>query len=106
MQIGGIEADFHAYSRFFSRAVRRNDDWKLASFHVFFERDELHPVRPGEVPQFDEALLASMRPSYRYLCYLQKTRGVNLNMNMFGDDRWGELGAFHNGEDEWLAGKS
>lgn len=105
IQIGGIEADFHAYSRFFSRAKKQNGEWRLASFHVFFEKDELRPVIPGQVPQFEPELLAQMRPSYRFLGYYQTKRGVKLNMNLFGDDRFDDILAFHKGEDEWLAGK-
>lgn len=105
IKIGGIDADFHAYCRFFSRAVRQSDDWKLLTFHVLFERDELRPANAGEVPQLDPKLLASLRPSYRFLGYYQTTKGVNLNMNLLGDDRWDDLVAFHKGEDEWLAGK-
>jgi len=103
-EVGGIEADIHAYCRFFSRAVRHNGEWKLLSFHVLFEWDELRPVTPGEVPVFDEGLLSSIRPSYRYLGYSQATQGVNLNLDLLGDDRWDELVAFHAGEDAWLAG--
>jgi hypothetical protein len=103
-ELGGVEVDIHAYCRFFSRAVRQEGHWKLLSFHVLFEWDELRPVMPGQVPEFDEALLASIRPSYRFLGYAQTLRGVNLNPNLLGDDRWDDLVAFHAGEDAWLAG--
>jgi hypothetical protein len=105
IEIGGIEADFHAYTRFYSRAVRENGQWKLLTFHVFFEKDELRPVFAGQAPKLDEKILAKVRPSYRFLGYYQITKGVNLNMNLLGDDRWDELVAFHKREDEWLAGK-
>lgn len=102
--IGGIEADIHSYCRFFSRVVRHGGTWKLLSFHVLFEWDELRPVLPGQVPDLDLKMLAAMRPSYRYLGYAQTMRGVDLNHELLGDDRWAELTAFHRGEDEWLAG--
>ena len=103
-ELGGVQVDIHAYCRFFSRAVRRAGTWKLLSFHVLFEWDELRPVIPGQVPDLDEALLASIRPSYRFLGYAQMLRGVNVNPNLLGDDRWDDLVAFHAGEDAWLAG--
>lgn len=103
-ELGGIQVDIHAYCRFFSRAVRQEGQWKLLSFHVLFEWDELRPVRAGEIPELDEELLASIRPSYRFLGYAQTVRGVNLNPNLLGDDRWDDLVEFHAGEDAWLAG--
>ena len=105
-ELGGVQVDIHAYCRFFSRAVRQADGWRLLSFHVLFEWDELRPVIPGQVPELDEALLASIRPSYRFLGYAQTLRGVNVNPNLLGDDRWDDLVAFHAGEDAWLAGAS
>jgi hypothetical protein len=103
-ELGGIWLDLHSYCRFFSRVVREGSSWKLLSFHVLFEWDEVRPVTPGQVPEFDEELLASIRPSYRHLGYSQTLRGVNLNHDLLGDDRWDELVAFHTHEDEWLGG--
>jgi hypothetical protein len=103
-EIGGIQADLHAYCRFFSRAVRVSGEWKLLTFHVLFEWDELRPTVPGQLPDLDTELLATLRPSYRYLGYMQTKRGVQLNLDLLGDDRWPELVAFHEREDAWLAG--
>lgn len=103
-ELGGIEADIHTYCRFFSRAVRRNGTWELLTFHVLFESDELRPVLPGQVPDLDYELLASLRPSYRFLGYAQATRGIQLDLDLLGDDRWADLVAFHEREDAWLAG--
>lgn len=104
-EVGGVEADLHSYCRFFSRAVRQRGRWKLLSFHVLFEWDELRPVIAGQVPELDHELLASIRPSYRYLGYCRAIRGVKVNLDLLGDDRRDELLAFHEREDEWLAGE-
>lgn len=101
--LNGTEVDIHVYSRFFSRAVRQDGNWKLSTFHVFFERDELRPVVAGETPNLDPQILSAMRPSYRFLGYMQTTRGVKVNPNLLGDDRPDELAAFLKGEDAWLA---
>jgi hypothetical protein len=103
-EFGGIQADFHTYCRFFSRAVRVDGQWKLLTFHVLFEWDELRPVIAGQVPDLDQDLLATLRPSYRFLGYAQTKRGIKLNHDLLGDDRWDDLVAFHKREDEWLAG--
>ncbi len=103
-EMGGISVDVHTYCRFFSRAVNQHGQWKLLTFHVLFEWDELRPSVAGQVPELDQELLAKMRPSYQFLGYAQAKRGVNLNLNLLGDDRWDDLVAFHKREDEWLAG--
>lgn len=102
---GGVQADMHQYCRFFSRAVRQNEQWKLLTFHVLWEWSELRPAIPGQVPQLDLELLAKLRPSYQHLSYAAEIRGRTVNPNLLGDDRWGELVAFHEHEDEWLSGK-
>lgn len=102
--LGGVEVDIHTYCRFFSRAVCQNGTWKLLTFHVLFECDELRPVIPGRVPDLDHELLASLRPSYRFLGYAQAERGVQLDLDLLGDDRWADLVAFHEHEDAWLTG--
>ena len=104
-ELGGIEVDLHAYCRFFSRAVRQDGRWRLLTFHVLFEFDELRPTIPGQVPELDHELLATIRPSYRFLGYAQAKRGVQLDHDLLGDDRWPELVAFHRREDAWLAGE-
>lgn len=102
--IDGVEADLHSYCRFFSRTIREEGRWKILSFHVLFEWDELRPVMPGQIPDLDVDLLSTMRPSYRFLGYMQTKNGVKLNHDLLGDDRWDDLVAFHRGEDEWLGG--
>ncbi|WP_369138605.1 nuclear transport factor 2 family protein [Modestobacter versicolor] len=104
-ELGGIEVDLHTYCRFSSRAVRQDGRWRLLTFHVLFEWDELRPVTAGEVPDLDRELLATLRPSYRFLGYAQLQRGVQLDLDLLGDDRWSELVAFHAREDAWLAGQ-
>lgn len=101
--VDGVEVDFHVFCRFFSRAVRRNGVWKLVRFEVIFERDVMRAVNPGESPRIDTALLFSFRPSYRFLAYIQTSRGVTVNPDLLGDDRPDQLDAFHQNEARWLA---
>ena len=50
------------------------------------------------------SVLATMRPSYKFLAYIQHQRGVKVNPDLLGDDRPERLSAFHEGEARWLAG--
>lgn len=104
VDLGTMEADFFVFCRFFSRAVRVEGNWRLMSFEVLFERDVMKPVNPSDVMPIDWAAIASLRPSYRFLAYVQSLRGVDVNPNLLGDDRPEELAEFHAGEERWLAG--
>ncbi|GGA71659.1 hypothetical protein GCM10011490_22970 [Pseudoclavibacter endophyticus] len=99
----GVEVDFHVYCRFFSRAVRVDESWKLLSFEVLFERDVLKPVDPDERTPIDREVLATLRPSYKFLAYIHYSRGRTVNPDLLGDDRRDELNAFHENEARWLA---
>jgi hypothetical protein len=103
-RLGDVEVDFHVFCRFFSRVVREGGVWKLLSFHVFFERDVMKPVNPAETLPVDWRQLNMMRPSYKFLTYIQTVRGVKVNADLLGDDRPDELAAFHASEEVWLAG--
>ncbi len=103
-RLGEVEVDFHVFCRFFSRAVRDDGVWKIASFEVLFERDVMKPVNPSETMPIDWPLLATMRPSYKFLSYIQHSRGIEVNEELLGDDRPDALAAFHRGEAAWLAG--
>lgn len=104
-QLEGIEIDFQVFCRFFSRAVRGDDGWKLASFHVFFERDVMAPTLAADPLPIDRALLDTLRPSYKFLTYIQRSRGVIVNQDLLGDDRPDELAAFHVVQQRWLSGE-
>ncbi|MGO2111074.1 MAG: nuclear transport factor 2 family protein [Pseudoclavibacter sp.] len=102
VQLEGIEVDFHVFCRFHSRAVRVDDAWKLASFEVLFERDVLNPVNPGDQAPVDLEVLATMRPSYKFLSYIHYTLGRTVNPDLYGDDRRDSLTEFLAAEDRWL----
>nr|WP_295468026.1 nuclear transport factor 2 family protein [Mesorhizobium sp.] len=103
-RLDNVEVDFHVFCRFFSRAVRVEGVWKLMSFEVLFERDVMKPVNPSERLPVDWSRLETLRPSYKFLAWIQQSRGVVVNPDLLGDDRPVELAAFHAGEDRWLAG--
>lgn len=102
--IEGVAVDFYSYCRFFSRAVRQDGAWKLMSFEVLFERDIMHAVNPAQDLPVDWDVLATLRPSYCFISYMQLSRNVIVSQDLLGDDRPEQLAAFHAGEEAWLAG--
>lgn len=104
VRLDGVEVDFHVFCRFFSRVVRQDDGWRLASFEVLFERDVLRAVNPADPLPVDWAVLATYRPSYRFLTWIQERRGTRVNPELYGDDRRDSLLAFYAAERQWLSG--
>jgi hypothetical protein len=103
--MNGTEVDTQVWCRFFSRVLRRGDTWRLMSFEVLFERDLMRPVDPTLPLPIDWNVLGTYRPSYRFLTYVQESRGTRVNPDLYGDDRPDALAAFHAGEKGWLAGE-
>jgi hypothetical protein len=103
VRLAGVEVDYHVFCRFFSRVERRGDAWRLLSFEVLFERDTLRAVNPAEPLPVDWAVLATYRPSYRFLTYVQEARGTRVNPDLYGDDRRDALDAFYAAGAAWVA---
>ena len=103
LQLDGVEVDVQVYCRFFSRVLRGEGTWRLRSFEVLFERDVMRAVNPAQPLPVDWAVLAGYRPSYRFLTYVQESRGNRVKPNLYGDDRREELLAFYAAEKQWLA---
>lgn len=101
-RLEGVDVDFYVFCRFFSRVERRDSQWRLLSFEVLFERDVLTCVNPAETLPVDWDKLATYRSSYRFLGYIQESRGHTLSHDLYGDDRQDSLLAFYAGERQWL----
>jgi hypothetical protein len=102
-RLHGVEVDFHVFCRFFSRALRREGKWRLLTFEVLFERDVMRCVNPAEALPVDWSVLATYRPSYRFLTYIQESRGNRVNPDHYGDDRRESLLAFYAAERQWVS---
>ncbi len=98
----GVEFDMFQYCRFFSRVVRTGAGWRLASFEGIYQRDRIETVDPRAEPPLDWKLIATLRPSYKFMGYTQIKRGYALNPELLGDDRPDLLQAFYARERKWL----
>jgi hypothetical protein len=103
IRLGGVAVDFHVFCRFFSRVLRREGVWRLLSFEVVFERDIMRCTDAAQALPVDPAVLATYRPSYKFLTCVQESRGYRVNPDLWGDDRREALEGFYAGEAAWLA---
>jgi hypothetical protein len=102
--IDGVEVDMVQWCRFFSRLVRTGRGWRLASFEGIYQKDEIHPVWPGEqLPRHWRLEIAPFRESYRIWTWAMCRRGYKVSHELLGDDRPDLLEAFYTEEDRWLA---
>jgi hypothetical protein len=101
--IDGIEVDMVQWCRFHSRLVRTGEGWRLASFEGIYQKDEIHPVWPGELlPARWREEIRPLRPSYRIWAWAMIRRGYDVSSELLGDDRPDLLKSFYAGEDSWL----
>lgn len=98
----GVEFDSFQYCRFVSRLVRTAAGWRLASFEGIYQRDHLRSVNPAEPLPVDWKVIATLRPSYKFLAYTRLRRGYKVDRELLGDDRPDLLAAFYAREQRWL----
>ncbi len=98
----GIEFDTFQYCRFVSRVIKTAAGWKLGSFEGIYQRDQMQTVDPRNPLPVDWNIIASLRPSYKFIGYTQVKRGYEVNPELLGDDRPDLLDAFYAREQKWL----
>lgn len=101
--IDGVEVDMVQWCRFFSRLKRTAEGWRLASFEGIYQKDQIHPVWPGEqLPQRWRPEILSYRESYRIWAWAMERRGYEVSGELLGDDRPDLVQAFYAEEERWL----
>jgi SnoaL-like protein len=98
----GIEFDTFQYCRFVSRVIKTAAGWKLGSFEGIYQRDQMQTVDPRQPLPVDWDVIATLRPSYKFIGYTQVKRGYRVNPELLGDDRPDLLEAFYAREQKWL----
>jgi hypothetical protein len=87
VKLDEVDAQLSSYARFYYRAERRDNIWKLSGFEAVYLRDELAPSVPGQSIVIAPEALQSFRPSYRLLSYVLSRNGYRVNPDLPGDDR-------------------
>ncbi len=98
----GIEFDIFQYCRFVSRVIKTTAGRRLGSFEGIYQRDRMQTVDPRQPLPVDWDVIATLRPSYKFIGYTQVKRGYKVNPELLGDDRPDLLEAFYAREQKWL----
>jgi hypothetical protein len=101
-RLGEIEVDISNWCRFFSRVERGDDGWRLRTFDGIYSKDRVEPVDPAATLEIDWAVAAELRPSYRFLDYLNTQIGYRRNLELPGDDRPDLVQQFYAEARDWL----
>jgi SnoaL-like domain len=86
-EVRGVALMLSSHARVFYRAELRDAEWRLASFEVFYMRDELAAQIPGEVVPVRAADVAGYRRSYRFLSFVLAQGGYTVRDDLAGEDR-------------------
>jgi hypothetical protein len=105
VKLDDVDAQLSSYARFYYRAERRENRWKLSGFEAVYLRDELFPCVPGQSIVIRPEALAPFRPSYRLLSYVLSRNGYEVNSNLPGDDRQETVDGLENELFSWAGVK-
>jgi hypothetical protein len=101
--VDGIEIDYTGMTRAFSRLIRSESGWRIASLHGIYQKDSIAPALPWQTIPIREEELRNLRPSYRMNSWLMSKLGYTPSQEMLGDDRPEELDAFYRRAESWMA---
>jgi hypothetical protein len=86
-EVRGVALMLSSHARVFYRAELRDAEWRLASFEVFYMRDELAAQIPGEVVPVRAADVVGYRRSYRFMSFVLAQGGYAVRDDLAGEDR-------------------
>jgi hypothetical protein len=101
-ELDGVDVALIGYARLFWRALRSGDRWLIAGLRATYISDMLLPRNPSRVPQIDDAVLRTFRPSYKYLSYVITKNGRAIQDDLPGIDRPESVVALRAAEQQWL----
>lgn len=102
-ELDGVEVDTIQYCRFFSRVVRTQGGWRLATFEGIYHKDVMAPVHPGDEVPLEREELGRLRAPFRIWAYMLSRRGYEVSQDdIVADDRPDLLASFYAAAERWL----
>jgi len=98
----GVECDTLAWTRFFSRVLRKDGVWRLQSWDAIYVKDRLDPLDWSNPPEIDREKLAQCRKAYRHFHYTIVEAGGHCNDDLPGDYRPEVVREFYADAERWL----
>jgi hypothetical protein len=102
-EVHGVLVDVSCIGRFYDFFEKRGGRWGIVLRQPIYEKDRMDTVRPGEVVDLDQDVLARFPEGYRHLAYLQVQAGYPVKSDMPGL-RGPAVEALYQRGAAWLAG--
>jgi len=102
VEVDRVEVDVIGHARLYARVERQPSDWLLSGFRVVYIQDLLVPLDPTHVPKIDSAVLATYRPSYRFVSFVLARSGHPPRSDLPGLDKPAIVEALSKAEETWL----
>ncbi|WP_113700021.1 nuclear transport factor 2 family protein [Nonomuraea lactucae] len=103
IDVDGVEADIASACRSQYRARRGPDGrWRIVRVTSIYEKDTLSATIPGARLDVDPEILATYRPSYRFLAWDLNRKGYDVGNDHLGDDRPDAVQRQYADEFAWL----
>ena len=83
----GREFECISYIKYVSRVRKADEEWKLLSLDVIYDRDVIFPVAPLTTPVTINVDKLGARASYKCVTWLLAQRGREVNQYLTGTDR-------------------
>ena len=100
--LDGVEVDLTSYSRLLYQVMRTEGSWKIKVLNSIYERDTVAPVIPGTSLNIDQAKLAQLRKSYRWIAYHNSLSGRTVPQDLYGDDQPEQVDSLYASAFAWM----
>ncbi|GGH33539.1 nuclear transport factor 2 family protein [Microbacterium album] len=104
-QVDGVPCDITVWTWWFSKAERRQGQWKLMTFDGIYFKDRLDVIDPDDSLTIDYSLLEGAREPYQHLHYLNRKNGYDGYLDLIAVDRPGQVDEFHAQARAWARGE-
>lgn len=101
-RVDGVECDLTSWCRFVAGLEKREGEWRISFFDNIYVKDRIDAVFPGDQVVADRAVWEDSRPSYRWLAYTNRARGIEVPADLPGDDRPDLVAAFWADARSWV----
>jgi len=97
----GRSYDCSSHARFVSRLERSEEEWKMLTLEVIYDRDTIQSVTPSS-NNTDIEVDPRARESYRCLAWVLAQNGFSVDQTLLGTDKPGSAEDLMNRSFKWL----
>ena len=102
--LNGVLVDITIYCQLYSRVERRDDDWKLLTLDVIYEKDTVVPVYSSDRLELNRDEIESGPPAYRFSAYNLRKLGYCVKPDeLYATDQPERVAQLYHQAENWLS---